>query len=312
VGVAVEPMTQASLMALDWGTTSLRAWLLDRDGRVVEHRQTDDGILKVPIGGFPPVFATIAGPWLAAHGPLPALACGMIGSRQGWIEAPYAPCPCTVGDLPSRLAIANATFGHLAIVPGVAWDPGQRPPDVMRGEETQIFGALGEAQFDGLFVLPGTHSKWVVVEAGRIQRFATYMTGEIFAVLRQHSILGRGMAADDLHDAAAFGDGVRSGLGGSDLLHRLFEVRSLGLFDRLSAKAAPSYLSGLLLGSEIAAARAGFGDTHGHVTLIGAAGLVQRYVEALAVAGIAARPAAADVTVRGLWRIALAAGMIAA
>ena len=132
-------------------------------------------------------------------------------------------------------------------MPGVAWQVPGLAPDVMRGEEPQIFGALEAHDGTGLFILPGTHSKWARVADGRIVSFATYMTGEIFAVLRQHSILGRLMAADAMPDlnAAAFEAGAEVGLHhGDDLLHRLFEVRTLGLFERLSGADAPSYLSG--------------------------------------------------------------------
>ncbi len=233
----------------------------------------------------------------------------MIGSKQGWIEAPYVDCPGGFADLSPGL---RATVdGALRIVPGIAWQVPGLAPDVMRGEETQIFGALDADDASGLFILPGTHSKWARVTAGRIASFATFMTGEIFAVLRQHSILGRLMASDAMPDlnAAAFEAGAEVGLNhADDLLHRLFQVRTLGLFERLSASDAPSYLSGLLIGAEIAAAL--HRESASAPTLIGARPLCAAYQRVLAAQGIEARIADEDVTPRGLWRIARAAGMI--
>ncbi|HKU94528.1 MAG TPA: 2-dehydro-3-deoxygalactonokinase, partial [Vineibacter sp.] len=163
--------------------------------------------------------------------------------------------------------------------------------------------------------LPGTHSKWARVEAGRVAAFATYMTGELFAVLRGHSILGRMMPADGamVHDAPAFADGARDGLsGGHELLRRLFGVRTRGLFGTLASDAAPSFLSGLLIGAEVGAACASGKIGHGAqaAVLIGEATLCQRYTDVLAMAGITTRRADDDVTPRGLWRLAQAAGMI--
>jgi 2-dehydro-3-deoxygalactonokinase len=300
-----------TLIAIDWGTSAVRAWLMAADGHIIARRHTPQGILTITNGGFAHAFDELVAPWVSAHGKLPALACGMIGSRQGWTEAPYAMCPCAAGDLPERIAHAQGGRIRLSIVPGVARDPGDRPPEVMRGEETQVFGALAEAAADGVFVLPGTHSKWVRVEAGRIVDFATYMTGELFGLLRHQSILARTMSAGDVaHDADAWNAGVASGLSGDgELLHRLFEVRTLALFDRLLPDAGPSYLSGLLIGAEVAAARWAW-PAPAEVTLIGDQLLVQRYAEVLNAAGVRALVADPDVTPRGLWRVAVAAGMI--
>jgi 2-dehydro-3-deoxygalactonokinase len=300
-----------TLIAIDWGTSAVRAWLMAADGHIIARRHTPQGVLSITNGGFAHAFDELVAPWISAHGRLPALACGMIGSRQGWTEAPYATCPCAPGDLPGRLAHAQGGRVRLSIVPGVARDPGDRPPDVMRGEETQVFGALAEDAPDGVFVLPGTHSKWVRVEDGRIVDFATYMTGELFGLLRHHSILARTMSAGDVaHDADAWNAGVASGLSGDgELLHRLFEVRTLALFDRLPPDAAPSYLSGLLIGAEVAAARWAWPAPH-VVTLIGEQLLTQRYTEVLGAAGVQTLVADLDVTPRGLWRVARAAGMI--
>jgi len=295
----------AALIALDWGTTSLRGWLIDGDGTIHDRRVGGPGILAVTGNDFAGAHRAFVSGWQS----LPSIASGMIGSKQGWVEAPYVSCPGGFADLsPGLRATPDAA---LRIVPGFAWQVPGLAPDVMRGEETQIFGALDADDASGLFILPGTHSKWAQVTSGRIVSFATYMTGEIFAVLRQHSILGRLMAADAMPDlnAAAFEAGAEVGLNhGDDLLHRLFEVRALGLFERLSAFDAPSYLSGLLIGSEIAAAL--HREAAVSPTLIGARPLCAAYQRVLAAQGIEARIADEDVTPRGLWRIARAAGMI--
>lgn len=297
----------AALIALDWGTTSLRGWLIAGDGTILDRRAGGSGILAVTDSDFSDAHRSFVAGWPS----LPTLASGMIGSKQGWVEAPYVACPGGFADLaPGLRATPDAA---LRVVPGIAWQVPGLAPDVMRGEETQIFGALGADDASGLFVLPGTHSKWARVTAGRIASFATFMTGEIFAVLRQHSILGRLMAADAMPDlnAAAFEAGAEVGLNHSDdLLHRLFAVRTLGLFERLSATDAPSYLSGLLIGAEIAAALQRESVGGSPPTLIGARPLCAAYQRVLAAQGIAARIADEDVTPRGLWRIARAAGMI--
>jgi 2-dehydro-3-deoxygalactonokinase len=294
------------LVALDWGTSSLRAWLLGDAGAVLAEKSAPLGILKVPNGDFAAVFREACGDWLAHS--RPALASGMIGSRQGWVEAPYAPCPAGFEALARGLAWAEAGGARLAIVPGVSCVDARGVPDVMRGEETQVFGALDAA--DGVCVLPGTHSKWVTVSGGRIEAFATYMTGELFAVMREHSILGRLMSADAAHAPDAFRRGWESSLAGDDaLLHRLFGTRTLGLFDRLAPEKAPSYLSGLLIGDEVRAAARGLAGST--VTVIGDPVLCERYREVLAAGGIGVRVAPPDAARVGLWRIAVKSGLVA-
>lgn len=303
------------LIALDWGTSALRGWLISPAGAVLERRADARGIMAIKDGGFDAVFREFTAAWRAACPGLPALASGMIGSRQGWLEAPYAPCPAGFGDLVERCVLAGMPDAALRIVPGLSWCAPDGMVDVMRGEETQIFGALGDTASDGLFILPGTHSKWVAVDAGRVVAFSTWMTGELFAVLRGHSILGRLMPADGVTpaDEGAFGAGVAEGIdGGRELTHRLFGVRTRGLFGTLAPTAAPEFLSGLLIGAEIGGARArgGVGAGAGTAILIGEVTLCDRYAKALAMAGVTARTAHPDVTPRGLWRLARAAGMI--
>ena len=182
------------LLAVDWGSSSLRGARMDATGSVLEERSFGRGILTVAPGEFPSVFAACFGDWMDT-GDTFCLMSGMVGSKQGWLEAPYCACPAGFDEVTAKLAWVEA--GRVAIVPGFSCElsglPGaghlQRIPEVMRGEETQIFGALQLLDLQqALVVLPGTHSKWARVHAGRIQSFSTFMTGEFFGLLRQHSI----------------------------------------------------------------------------------------------------------------------------
>ncbi len=247
-------MTPAAI-ALDWGTTRLRAFLLDAEGAVIEKREASDGIMSVPAGGFPAVLAKHCGDWLAANKDLPVTMAGMIGSRNGWAEAPYADCPAAVKDLAASLiSVTREDGGSAAIIPGVA-GVFDGAADVMRGEETLIAGIDLE---DGLVCLPGTHSKWAMIRGGRIERFSTFMTGEFYAALTQHTILGR-LAADP-DDAAGFAAGLEASRNDASLLHTAFASRANVLFERMAPQAVRPYLSGLLIGTEVAGALALYGD----------------------------------------------------
>ncbi len=294
------PDRSGALIALDWGTSSLRAWLLDGTGRAIERRAAPQGIMRIEPGGFPAAFDAIAAGW----GSLPAIAAGMVGSAQGWVEAPYVPCPAGPEDLARRLVAVEGRALH--IVPGVIQ---HRPlPDVMRGEETQVAGALSLrpelAEGEHLVVLPGTHSKWARLVDGRIRAFATCMTGELFAVLRDHSILGR-LARPGPPDEAAFLRGVSAAQAGTGIAPLLFSARSLVLAGEMRPEASLDYLSGLLIGEELRVAP-------GAPTLmIGEPGLCGRYRLAFAHLGMGAVPEIEDAAVAGLWRIAVAAGLTA-
>ncbi|TKI02632.1 2-dehydro-3-deoxygalactonokinase [Martelella alba] len=304
-------LTDAALIALDWGTSSLRAWCLDQSGRVLASTASPEGIMSVPVGGFADVFARVVAPWRAARPDLPALASGMIGSAQGWREAPYLPCPAGPNELARAMAFLPDWGLH--IVPGVAQ---RRPANVMRGEETQIAGALAERPelaASAHLVLPGTHSKWVAIADGRITDFSTYMTGELFAVLRQHSILGR-LVTPDLPPATpeqtdqAFSAGVAAARQGS-ILPQLFATRAEALLGEMPAAVSLDYLSGLLIGGEIASALAVRHPAAAPI-LIGASGLVARYRQALDSFGLPGAEHIDNTAVTGLWRIACAAGLV--
>ena len=308
----------AALIGIDWGTTSFRAYRIGADGSVLETKAAPAGILKVPDGDFEAVLEREVGPWLAAAPALPMVVSGMITSRQGWLEVPYCPCPAGSAELAGALREHATRAGRrLHFVPGLSLIGSDGVPDVIRGEETQIIGELaGEREGERgrqAIVLPGTHSKWAFVEDGRIVWFATFMTGEVFAVLKEHSILGRLMAGDAF-DEAAFARGLsyaRAGPGG--LLRRLFSARTLGLFDQLPASAIASYLSGLLIGSEIVEALDCLPEAPGarEITVIGHSELALRYRGAIDAAGFRARTGSVDASPRGQLLIARAAGLIA-
>ncbi len=303
-------------IGLDWGTTNLRAFLLGSDGVVMEQRERPWGILSLPApsgaGGFDQALAGIAGDWLAAHPDIPLIASGMVGSAQGWLEAPYLECPAGASELSRRLAtVKTANARRLHIVPGLLLNHADTLPDVIRGEETQVIGALAAGPppvRDLCFVLPGTHSKWVQVRNQRIVQFATYMTGEVFATLKQHSILGRLMpttvstagdsAAGDAaaeeataESAAAYAKGLALARdsGPGDLLRQLFTVRSMHLAGRLPVTVLSDYLSGLLIGHELVSATAWLQQQAGAdtpIVLIGESALLTRYTAAFAASGL--------------------------
>jgi len=282
------------LIAVDWGTSSLRGALLDEAGQVLEEKSAPLGILNVPDGDFAGVFARQFSDWLKA-GDIPCLISGMAGSRQGWAEAPYVACPAGPADLVRHLHWVEQD--RIAIVPGLSDSQGD-VPDVMRGEEVQIFGAMRLAGLtDGRFVLPGTHSKWATVRGGRVTGFRTFMTGEVYGLFARHSILARTLDAAAPLDHAAFLRGVARAGGGDGLLHEAFGVRALGLFGRLSPAQSASYLSGLLIGEELKQQNL---PASGEVIVIGALALVERYALALGEKGLRVRRFGAEATWAGL------------
>ena len=254
------------------------------------------------------MLATRVGEWLS-EGRLPILMSGMIGSRQGWVEAPYVATPAGIGDLAAALARVPFEAADVHIVAGLTTKR-NGVHDVIRGEETQVFGALVRLGIDsGRFLLPGTHSKWVAVDGGRVTAFATYMTGEIFAAARDHTILGR-LMQDGTPTGDAFlrgvGDGARPGNPGA-LLNRLFAVRTAGLFGEIAGPDLADYLSGLLIGAEVADQRT---NDMRLVHIIASDALAERYRAAAAASGIHAEVVASDCIADGYVAIARMAGLI--
>ena len=300
-------MSATALIAIDWGTTSARAYCLDAGGEVIASRKGPLGIMQVQDGAFPAALATLLGDWRDVA--VPRLACGMVGSRQGWREAPYVDCPAPLANLAA--GIVHVPGGALTIVPGVRSRDANGIPDVMRGEETQLAGAIDEQEDSVVAVLPGTHSKWARVERGRLVDFATYMTGEMYDVLLAHSILGRLAVAPGPEPGTAFARGVARGLGEGALCHDLFGARTLALMDELAPADVPDWLSGMLIGREVRDASAWTQRRDGsRVRVVGTDALTTRYAAALTQAGVDVERAPPDAAARGLWRIAQHASLV--
>lgn len=263
-------------IAVDWGTTNRRAYAIGPGGARLGEMEDDLGILSVPKDGFEDSVAAIR----EKLGDLPMLLAGMIGSNRGWIEAPYLPCPAGADEL--ARAIKWVEPGRTGIVPGVSWteDPWA---DVMRGEEVQIFGALGAKMVGPLASIchPGTHNKWVRLDGGRIDGFRTVMTGEIYSLLREHSILA-GQLAPPARLGHAFNAGVQHGFAEHDLTAELFSVRARALLGKEEGVDAPSYVSGLLIGADLAVGlRFAW---HGEIVVMGRPELTGLYAAALGLA----------------------------
>ena len=249
------------VIAVDWGTSSFRAYRLGPVGEISDRRTSDGGILHIAPGAFPEALRTEIGAWLNEDPTALVMMSGMIGSRQGWLEVPYRDCPCDLAGLVDGLKRVDWPEAEVWIVPGLIDRAVPGLPDVMRGEETQILGALEQLTADeALICLPGTHSKWVTARAGTIAGFATYMTGEVYDLLQRHSILGRLMTADAVEADRAFSEGVARGAGGEALLRLLFSVRSRVLCGEMPDSGARAYLSGLLIGREVSAALRAAGE----------------------------------------------------
>ena len=263
-------------IAADWGTTNRRAYLVSGEGRCVDEMEDGKGVLSVPAGGFGDAVAEIR----ERLGDRPLLLAGMVGSNRGWVEAPYVSCPSGIEEIADSLAWPEE---RTAIVPGVSWRAGD-DADVMRGEETQILGALaaGLVPPNALVCHPGTHNKWVRLEGGRITRFTTVMTGELFNLLKEHSIL-----ADQLREKSepneAFERGVRKAVAGAAITSELFTIRAKFALGERTADGS-SYASGLLIGADIGAGLA-LAEPEARPILIGRPDLTRLYAAALAIAG---------------------------
>jgi len=261
-------------IAVDWGTTNRRAYRIDGQGRCADEFEDDRGVLSIPPGGFPDAVAEIR----ARLGDQPMLLAGMIGSNRGWVEAPYVACPAGIDDLAHGLAFAD---DRAAIVPGVC---DAKRPDVMRGEEVQLLGAVADGMIppDARVCHPGTHNKWVDVAGGRIASFRTVMTGELFNLLKEHSILAD-LLAPPAEPGEAFDAGVRHGLESDDLQAELFSVRARVLLGKARSEDAASYTSGLLIGGDV---RIGLRSADAQRIFVMARPELSRlYAAALAIAG---------------------------
>jgi 2-dehydro-3-deoxygalactonokinase len=274
-------------IAGDWGTTQLRLYLCD--GAAVIDRVNGPGIGALS-GSPESTFVPLTAGWAARHKGLSAHLCGMVGSRNGWVETPYVKCPADLSALRAGVVKFEAAGFQVSIVPGLSCTNPLGAPDVMRGEETQIFGALAGAASLGserrLFALPGTHTKWAVVENGVLKHFLTSPTGELFALLKDHSTLARagGAVTEDSPEGFMRGVARQADVSEASLTHVLFETRSRQLLDGMSKSEAMSFLSGLLIGTDVTGASRWFEDKT-TVTLIGDAKLNELYARALAFHG---------------------------
>lgn len=264
-------------IAVDWGTTNRRAWRIESAGGVAEEFDDDRGVLSIERGGFPEAVRQIRD----RLGDLPMLMAGMVGSNRGWIEAPYVPCPAGIDDLADRLCWAEDD--KAAIVPGLCFFDDEHA-DVMRGEEVQILGAIAAGMIPGdSFVChPGTHNKWAITEGGKLVRFQTVMTGEMFNLLREHSILSD-LLTDEMAVDDAYREGVARGLDGRLVTAELFSVRAGVLLGKRRKEDATDFTSGLLIGADINAALHSAPD--GEVIVMGRPELTRLYAAALQQAG---------------------------
>jgi len=305
--VTMADMTEqdTAVLAVDWGTTSLRAFRMAADGTVLERRRAEAGIRAIDDGDFEGAFHQVAGDWLPDDPErAPAIVMGgMIGSRQGWIEAPYLPCPADPADLAAGAVAGAMESGHsFWIAPGLSTRQNGRA-DVMRGEELQILGALEQLGAGRhLVCLPGTHSKWAVLEDGIIRDFHTYMTGELFDLLCRHSILGTTIEHAVWSDEA-FREGLAAAGMEGGMLARLFTVRAGPLLGSMPVEKSGAFLSGLLIGSEVNTAVHNL-SSGSEVCIIGNPDLTDLYTPALAARDIRCRQLGEYTGARGLFRLA--------
>ena len=263
-------------IAVDWGTSNMRAWAMSASGSVLAETSSARGMGTLCRDSFEPALIESIGGWI--DGPTDVVACGMVGSRQGWVEAPYVTTPCAA--LPEGLTKAPTQNADLRVhvVSGIKQD---QPADVMRGEETQIAGFLARNKnWDGVFCLPGTHTKWVHISADEIVSFQTFMTGELFSVLTGQTVLRHSVASDGWNDDA-FAEGVDAAMARPErLAARLFSLRAENLLKGLDGAAARARLSGLLIGAELAGAKPYWLGQQ--IAVIGDGTLAGHYVRALA------------------------------
>jgi 2-dehydro-3-deoxygalactonokinase len=282
-------------IAVDWGTSRLRAYLVGADNSVIAETASDEGMAKLAKNDFAAVLARHVDPWRKAHPGLKVLMAGMVGSRNGWCEAPYVACPAPVLAIAaggSRVRMADGD--EALIVPGLCC-VNDGVADVMRGEETLILGAGIES---GTVVLPGTHSKWATLRNGRIESFRTYMTGEFFALLTGHSVLR--LLAEEPEDQAGFAKGLAASARPGGLTHQAFAARAEVLLGALSGRQVKPYLSGLLIGNELRAVS----DNTKTALVVADRGVAANYCAAMEALGIAVRlMPPRDCLVAGLARV---------
>lgn len=286
------------MIGVDWGTSVFRAFRLGPGGEIREMRSSPRGVLHMKEAQFETVLDEEIGDWIY-DGETRVLMCGMVGSRQGWLETAYLPCPAGIPSLVKETVPVPFPNARVRIVPGVSNLDEHGVPELLRGEETASMGVLESCQGDALACFPGSHSKWVHLEGGTISRFRTYVTGEFYAAVRQCTILGRTMISAASEDGEGFERGVLRSAQSGGLLHHLFGVRTLTLAHQLQEAASASYLSGLLIGHEVRQAMEPGATVH----LVGSPALCPFYARAIEICGGHAKIDAGNAAARGLAAI---------
>ncbi|QHO72764.1 2-dehydro-3-deoxygalactonokinase [Bradyrhizobium sp. CCBAU 051011] len=291
-------MSQPAYVAVDWGTSSFRLWLVDRSGDILGERRSQEGMIAAGKLGFPAVLQSHLDAVGAANG-LPVIVCGMAGARQGWVEAGYVDTPAPLASILKQAVAVPGQDRDIRILPGIAQrDP--RAPDVMRGEETQLLGVLGmDAAGDALVCMPGTHSKWVKANGATVERFATFMTGELFDVISRETILSHAVAgADEETECEAFQSAVtRAFETPANAANLLLQVRSGQLLYGGTPSSAREKISGTLIGLELAGGLAG-GAPRAAITLVASGRLQTLYQLAFDTVAVPVRSIGAEDAVR--------------
>ena len=296
---------QPGLIAVDWGSSRFRAYLLDETGGLLDRVENDQGIFSHNRAGYEKILCRSCEKWLRWMPEIPIVMAGMIGSRNGWHETAYLPCPVSIRSLGANIIqIQDIRSHHVYIVPGISVIASNGLPDVIRGEETQLFGAVDTLPADSMLTcVPGTHSKWIQVENNRITRFSTFMTGEMFAALRRCGSISS-MLDDRVTDSNRFMEGVGVSQREGGLLNHLFSIRARAVTDRNGSKLNESYLSGLLIGAEIKSALEIYPDT-ANIVVVGAGDLIDDYSLAFSGLGISVSSSTSETAfIRGLWKVA--------
>lgn len=291
-------MKQAAHVAVDWGTSSFRLWLVDRDGNVLDERRSHEGMMAAAKPGFASVLQSHLEVVGAVPG-LPVIICGMAGARQGWVEAGYLDTPAPLASILKQAVAVPGQDRDVRILPGIA-QRDAKAPDVMRGEETQLLGALGmDSAGEAIVCMPGTHSKWVRTNGGTVERFATFMTGELFDAVSQHTILAHAVAgAEEAQDLDTFKSAVMAAFEAPALAaNLLFQVRSGQLLYGGKPAAAREKISGTLIGLELAAGLTG-GTPKSAITLIASGRLQALYQLAFETMSVSVRSIGAEDAVR--------------
>ena len=286
------------MIAVDWGTSNFRAFRLNAEGAIQSRRSSPRGILRIDEGAFEEALREEIGDWLK-DAETKVLLCGMIGSRQGWVEAQYLPCPVGIADLTNALVQVSFSGAEVRLVPGVIGSDAAGVPELLRGEETAAMGMLDACGGEGLVCFPGTHSKWIELHGRSIRGFTTFMTGEVYSAVQKATILGRTMSGDSAIGLTAFLAGVARAREAGGLLHHLFGVRTMVLRGQLREDESASYLSGLLIGHEVCAALTGEEVVH----LVGAAELCGLYAQAIHAHGGQAKVEDEDAAALGMAAI---------